>query len=256
VGISIKQTTERFVGKTIVITGAGVGLGRAIARRLAADGDTLILLGRTLSKVQALADELGAPAMAVECDVADADSVRAALATIAVVHPSIDVLINNAAVYEPFMVEEATDAQILEPIMTNFVGPIFTSRAAIPMMARGGHIINVSSESVDFNFPMLSLYQSSKAGLERFTQSLRGELEPQGIRVTTFRAGPMWEEGKGSAWPQEVAMRFGAACVAKGINMRERPISHVNSVAELFRNAINTPADVQLNMITVEGRKP
>ena len=232
------------MGRTIVITGAGVGLGRAIARRMAADGDTLILLGRTLSKVQVLANELGK------------GSVRAAFAAIAAVHPKIDVLINNAAIYEPFLIAEATDAQLLDPIMTNFAGPLFTCRAAIPMMERGGHIINVSSESVENNFPMLSMYQSSKAALERFTHSLKGELEPQGIRVTTFRAGPMWEEGKTSAWEPEVAMRFGKACMEKGINMRERPISHVNSVAELFRNVMHTPADVQLNLIAVEGRKP
>ncbi len=244
------------MAKTIVITGAGVGLGRAIARRFAQDGETVILLGRTLSKVQALADELGAPAFAVECDVSSADSVRAAFAAIAAVHPKIDVLINNAAIYEPFTIVEATDAQILEPVLTNFVGPIFTCRASIPMMERGSHIINISSESVEFNFPMLSLYQSSKAGLERFTQSLAGELEPAGIRVTTFRAGPMWEEGKGSAWPQEVSMRFGQACMEKGINLRERPISHVNSVATLFRHVVDTPADIQLNQIAVEGRRP
>jgi meso-butanediol dehydrogenase / (S,S)-butanediol dehydrogenase / diacetyl reductase len=244
------------VTKTIAITGAGVGLGRAIARRLAANGDAVILLGRTLSKVQTLADELGAPAMAVECDVADAASVNAAFAKIACVYPNIDVLINNAAVYEPFEIAEASDEQILQPIMTNFAGPLFCCRAVIPMMVRGGHIINVSSESVAFNFPMLSLYQSTKAALERFTESLVGELEPVGIRVTIFRAGPMWEEGKGSAWAPEVAMRFGQACLAKGIDMRSRPISHVNSVAQLFQAVIETPADVQLKLVTVEGRKP
>ncbi len=242
--------------RNIVVTGAGVGLGRAIARRLAAEGDTLILLGRTLSKVQLLADELAGSAMAVECDLASADSVRAAFATIAAKHAKIDVLINNAAIYEPFTIAEATDEQLLSPIMTNFAGPLFTCRSAIPMMERGGHIINVSSESVENNFPMLSLYQSSKAALERFTHSLVGELEPLGIRVTTFRAGPMWEEGKGSAWAPEISKRFGQACMEKGINMRERPISHVNSVAELFRNVVNTPADVQLNLVAVEGRKP
>jgi NAD(P)-dependent dehydrogenase (short-subunit alcohol dehydrogenase family) len=244
------------VSRAIVITGAGLGLGRAIARRLAADGETLILLGRTLSKVQALADELGRPAMAVACDVGSADSVRTAFAEIAKTHPKIDVLINNAAVYEPFTVAEASDAQILEPILTNFAGSIFTCRAAIPVMGRGGHIINISSESVEHNFPMLALYQSSKAGLERFTHSLIGELEPSGIRATIFRAGPMWDEGKVSTWDPEAAMRFGAACMEKGINLRERPFSNVNSVAELIRDAVNTPADVQLNLIAVEGRKP
>ena len=80
------------MGKTIVITGAGVGLGRALARRFAKEGETVILLGRTLSKVQAVADELGEPAFAVQCDVGVPDSVRTAFAAIAERHPKIDVL--------------------------------------------------------------------------------------------------------------------------------------------------------------------
>ena len=241
------------MAKTIVITGAGIGLGRALARRFAKDGDAVVVLGRTLSKVQAVADELGAPAMAVECDVTSADSVRAAFATIALKHPKIDVLINNAAVYEPFTIAEATDDQILTPILTNFAGPIYCARAAIPMLNKNGHIINVSSESVALEFPMLSLYQSSKAGLERFTESLRGELAESGIRVTTLRCGPMYEEGKGSSWDPAIAMRFGQACAAKGIDMRTRPISHVNSVTDVFSAVVNLPNDVHLNLVAVEG---
>lgn len=244
------------MGKTIVITGAGIGLGRALARRFAKEGETVILLGRTFSKVQALADELGAPAFAIECDVSSADSVRAAFAAITERHPKIDVLINNAAVYEPFLVANATDDQILGPVLTNFAGPIFTSRAAIPAMEKGGYIINVSSESVALDFPMLSLYQSSKAGLERFTLSLSKELEPSGIRVTTVRAGPMMEEGKGSNWDPAVGMQFYQACVAAGIDMRTRPISHVNSVTDVFRALLDLPADVRVTHVSVEGRHP
>ena len=142
-----------------------------MARRLAADGETLILLGRTLSKVQAVADELGNGAMAVACDVGDPDSVRQAFAEIAAVHPQIDVLINNAATYEPFKVADARDDQILGIMQTNLLGPIYTCRAALPVLARGGQIVNVSSESVVIPLPLLSLYQSSKAGLERFTDA-------------------------------------------------------------------------------------
>lgn len=244
------------MGKTIVITGAGIGLGRALARRFAKEGETVILLGRTFSKVQALAEELGAPAFAVECDVSSADSVRAAFVAIAERHPTIDVLINNAAIYEPFLVANATDEQILGPILTNFAGPIFTSRAAIPMMEKGGYIINVSSESVALEFPMLSLYQSSKAGLERFTQSLSKELEPNGIRVSTVRAGPMYEEGKGSNWDPAIGMQFYQACLAAGIDMRTRPISHVNSVSDVFRALLDLPPDVRVTHVSVEGRHP
>ena len=242
------------MGKTIVITGAGVGLGRALARRFAGEGETVILLGRTLSKVQAVAEELGDPAFAVECDVGSCDSVREAFAKIAERHPKIDVLINNAAIYEPFLVENATDEQILGIVNTNLSGPIFTSRSAIPMMEKGGYIINVTSESVALEFPMLSLYQCTKAGLERFTSSLSKELEPKGIRVSTVRAGPMYEEGKGSNWDPEIGMQFGKACMEAGINLMQRPISHVNSVTDVFRALIDLPPDVRVTHASIEAR--
>lgn len=241
------------MGKTIVITGAGIGLGRAIARRFAREGETVVLLGRTFSKVQALAEELGEPHFAVECDVGSAESVRAAFAEIAKRHPKIDVLINNAAVYEPFLVQNATDEQIMQPMLTNFAGPIYTSRAAIAMMDKGGYIINVTSESVALEFPMLSLYQSTKAGLERFSQSLMRELAPSGIRVTVARCGPMYEEGKGSNWDQQIAMEFYQKCVAAGIDMRTRPISHVDNVTGVFRSLIDLPADVCVPHVSIEG---
>lgn len=244
------------MGKTVVITGAGIGLGRAIARRLAKDGDTVVLLGRTLSKVQEVADELGAPALAVECDVASADSVRKAFAEIAAKHPKIDVLINNAGVYEPFELEHATDEQIDGIMAINLLGPIYCSRAAIPMMDRGGYIINVSSDSVGNDLPMMSIYQASKAGLERFTSTLFKELKPKGIRVSTVRAGPMYEEGKRPSWDMQVAMQFHQECIARGIDLQKQGISHVDSVAPTFRALIDLPPDVQIPTAHIEGRMP
>lgn len=242
------------MSKIIVITGAGMGLGRALARRFARDGETVVLLGRTFSKVKDLADELGAPALAVECDVGSPDSVRAAFAEIAKTHPKIDVLINNAAVYEPFLVVNATDEQVMTPMLTNFAGPIFTSRAAIPMMDKGGYIINVSSESVGLEFPMLALYQATKAGMERFTQTLKRELDPSGIRVTVARCGPMYEEGKQmSTWDPQIGMQFYQACVEAGIDMRKRPISNVTNVTDVFRSLVDLPADVCVPHVSIEG---
>ena len=225
-----------------------------MGRRLARDGDTVILLGRTLAKVQAVAEEIGGSAFAVECDVSLPDSVRAAFAKIAERHAKIDVLINNAAIYEPFKVADATDEQILGSVMTNLAGPILTSRSAIPMMDKGGYIINVTSESVALNFPMLSLYQSSKAGLERFSLSLSQELESAGIRVSTVRAGPMMDEGKESTWDPEIGMQFFQLCLAAGLDFRVRPISHVNSVTDVFRALLDLPDDVRLTHVSVEAR--
>lgn len=244
------------MSKIIVITGAGEGLGRALARRFAADGETVVLLGRTLAKVEAVAAELGERAMAVGCDVSSPESVRAAFARIAERHSRIDVLINNAAIYEPILVAEASDEQILNAVGTNLTGPILCVRAAIPLMARGSHIINVSSESVEMRFPFFVLYQGSKAGLERFSEGLHHELDPSGIKVTTVRAGQMVEEGKMPTWSPEMRMRFGQAAMAAGLNMAELPKSQYTSVTNVFRSIIDLPSDLQTPVVTIHARKP
>jgi len=244
------------VSKVIVITGAGVGLGRALARRLAADGETVVLLGRTLEKVQAVATQLGEPALAVGCDVSSPDSVRAAFAKIAERHPRIDVLINNAAIYQPFLIAEATDEQILQTVGTNLTGPILCARAAIPLLARGGHIINVSSESVEMQFPHLILYQCTKAGLERFSHWLHRELEPNGVRVTTVRAGQMMDAEKTWEVDPAAAARFMKAAMAVGLNLRERPISQYTSVTNMFRALIDLPQDLHAGTVTLHARAP
>ena len=244
------------MGKTIVITGAGDGLGRALARRFAADGETVILLGRTLSKVQAVADEIGAPHIAIECDVSNPDSVRAAFATIAAAHPKIDVLINNAGVYEPFTLADARDDQILNQMSINLAGPIFCARSALPLLKGGGHIINVTSESVSKKMPMLWMYAGAKTGLELVSDMWSRELEADGVRVTVVRAGMMMDETKtGSGWPMDVAMKFAAENAKIGINLREQPISHYVSVTDAFRAVLDMPADLHVGLVTLSGSR-
>ncbi len=243
------------MAKTIVITGAGVGLGLHLAKRFASEGDAVVLLGRTFSKVKAAADAIGEAALAIECDVGSPDSVRAAFAAIAARHPTIDVLINNAAVYEPSLVRDATDDQIIAPLLTNLAGPIYTCRAAIPMMAGGGLIINISSESVGLPFAMMSLYQASKAGLERFTQALHKELEGEPIRVTLVRAGSMYDEDKVFDLDPAVAMAFHQACLKNGLDLRARGVSHFKSITGTFRALIDLPADVQIPTLMLQAAK-
>jgi NAD(P)-dependent dehydrogenase (short-subunit alcohol dehydrogenase family) len=244
------------MSKVIVITGAGVGLGRALARRFAADGEAVVLLGRTQSKVEAAAKEIGERAMAVACDVGSPDSVRAAFAAIATRHRRIDALINNAALFEPFLIAEASDAQLLNIVGTNLTGPMLCARAAIPMMGRGGHIINVSSESVGMIFPLMVVYQSTKAGLERFSEGLYHELEPSGIKVTSVRAGQMFEPGKVWNIDPAAAAAFQKATAAIGLNLREKPISHFHSVTNVFRALLDLPADISVQNVRLHARKP
>jgi NAD(P)-dependent dehydrogenase (short-subunit alcohol dehydrogenase family) len=244
------------MSKIVVITGAGVGLGRALARRLAADGEEVVLLGRTFAKVDATAREIGSRAMAVACDVRSPGSVRAAFAAIAERHATIDVLVNNAALYEPYLLRDATDEQIEAGVATNLTGPIFCARSAIPMMSRGAHIINVSSEGVELPFPHMTVYQAAKAGLERFTASLYRELDADGIRVSFVRAGAMMEEGKAWAVPPDAARRFLDASIEAGLNPRKRPISQFASVTDVFRALIDLPPDVHALGVSLFGRAP
>lgn len=243
------------MSKVFVITGAGVGLGRALARHFAKAGHSIALLGRTASKVEAVAEELGENALAVGCDVGDPDAVRAAFDAIEKKFGRVDVLINNAAIFEPYKLVDATDAQLQGAVATNLLGPMFCCRSAIPLMGNGSHIINVTSESVDMPFPHLGVYQSTKAGAERLSKSLFQELEPDGIRVSTVRAGSMYEEGKSWDVDPNAAMAFHEAATKAGIHLLERPISQFESVTGVFQALIDLPADLHIEHLSLKARK-
>ncbi len=243
------------MGKIVAITGAGLGLGRALARGLAGDGDTVVLLGRTPAKVQAVADALGGDAMALACDVADPASVRAAFAAIADRHGRIDVLVNNAAVFEPFLIAEASDAQIRAAIDINLLGPIFCARSAIPLLRRSdaGLIVSISSESVEIDVPHLVLYETAKAGLERLARGLRQELKADGIRSSVLRIGALIDPEK--AWDVDpVALaRFAEASAAAGIALTGNRASRLDSIAGIVRAMIDLPRDTALDLVVASG---
>ena len=240
--------------KTIVITGAGEGLGRALAHRFAADGDRIVALGRTLAKVQAVADEVGNDSFALSCDVSQPASVRAAFAEIASRCDHVDALINCAAAYEPFSLAEVTDEQVMGMVGINLAGPVLCSREALPLLRGGGRIINVTTESIGLRFAMQWLYTGTKAGLEVISSMLDRELAPEGIRVTSVRCGQMYDETKGTTtWPIELVTRFVIENAKVGIDFRNRPLSHYKSVAESFHHIVNLPADTHIGHIEING---
>lgn len=187
-------------GKVAAVTGATSGSGRAIAQRFAEEGAEVVMLARGEDRLQELSEKIGETALGIPTDIGDPDQVRAAFARIEERHGKLDILVNNAAVYRPCPVERLTDDEILTQVRTNFLGAVYTSRAAIPLLraAGGGDIVNTSSESTLDPFPMLSIYVSTKAALEAFGHVLRSELEPQGTRVSTVIQGASFGEGGGS----------------------------------------------------------
>lgn len=244
------------MGKVIVITGAGSGLGRALARRFGADGDSVVLIARTLSKLEKVAEGIGENALPVACDIGNADSVRAAFAMIAEKHPKIDVLINNAAMIDYATLADASDEHIMGVVGTNMIGNLLCSRAAINMMGRGGHIINVSSEAVDAPYPHHVVYQATKGGMETMSRHLQDELEPQGIRVTVVRAGPMYDEDQKMQAGDEAVQGFYKACVERGIDLSKMPVSHFDSVLWVFRSLVDMPGDMHVDTVRFSSRRP
>jgi meso-butanediol dehydrogenase/(S,S)-butanediol dehydrogenase/diacetyl reductase len=244
------------MAKVIVVTGAGSGLGRAVARRFHRDGDTVFLFGRTASKLEKVAQELGERATAVAGDIGRPEDVRAAFARIAQSHPTIDVLINNAAMIDYTTLAAASDAHILGTVGTNLVGTLLCCRAAINMMGRGGHIINVSSEAVEAPYPHHVVYQATKGGIETMSKHLQNELRPQGIRVSLVRAGPMYDDERTMQASPEAVDAFHAACMERGIDLSTLPVAHFDSVLWVFRSLVDMPADMHVETVRFTSRRP
>jgi NAD(P)-dependent dehydrogenase (short-subunit alcohol dehydrogenase family) len=200
--------TGQLKGKVAVVTGASSGSGLGVAQRFVEEGATVALLARGAERLEQTAKNLGPNAVPLVTDVGDADSVNRTFTEISQRFGKVDILVNNAAVYRPCLVETLSDLDIEQQMRTNFAGPVYTCRAAIPLLraAGGGDIVNTSSESTLHPFPMLSMYVATKAGLEAFAIVLAQEVRDDDIRVTTVVQGGTSARGGGStdwAWDPE-----------------------------------------------------
>jgi NAD(P)-dependent dehydrogenase (short-subunit alcohol dehydrogenase family) len=188
-------------GMTAVVTGGGMGLGRATAIGLAQAGYNVAVIGRTKSKCDETAALIGEHCLSVQADLVDPAQVAAAFRQVDDRFGRVDVLVNNAAAYRIFLVEKATDTEIDEVVNGTLKAAIYCIREAIPRMRAlgGGDIVNVSSESVRLPAPYLLVYAGAKAALETLTAGLRGELKGSGIRSMIFQAGVITEHSSTNA---------------------------------------------------------
>jgi len=245
------------MGRTFVITGGGTGLGRAFARTLAADGHRLVLTGRRLAKVQAVAEEIGNGSFAVACDITSPDAVNACFAEIAErCDGRINGLINNAAVFTPFLIEDAPEDEVNAIFDTILKGSVWCSKAAIPMLGKDGMIVNVGSEGVTNRPAMLSCYQAAKWGLERWSKSLQQELAPRGIRVILFRACKMHDEDFVWNVPPERLKQLAEENAKRGWAPGNQPVASFASAGAQIRWLVNLPPDLELTEIIIEARFP
>jgi 3-oxoacyl-[acyl-carrier protein] reductase len=193
----MNETTNNasLAGQVAVITGAGRGIGAAIAAKLAGLGATVVLCGRTRGPLDSTAGAIsknGGRAEALECDVTDLHSVEAVAAHVAETLGRLDILVNNAGVGGfggPLhqLPPESWD-QVLN---TNLRGVYYCIRAFAPMMirARTGHIINISSLAGKNALPNGAAYAASKWGLNGLSYSVAEELRTYNIRVSVVCPG-------------------------------------------------------------------
>jgi len=182
---------ESLKGKNALITGAGKGIGRAMAIALAQEGVNVGLIARTESDLKSLASEvnaLGVKASFATADVSSIDSVNAAVAQIKSELGIIDILINNAGIgsFGSFM--ELEPARFEEIIKVNLFGVYYVTRAILPEMIdrKSGDIVNVSSSAGQRGAAVTSAYSASKFGLIGLSESLMQEVRKYNIRVTTL----------------------------------------------------------------------
>ena len=190
--------TMRLDGRVALVAGAGRGIGAAAARGLAEAGAELVLVSRTEAEIAALAGEIeatGGRARAIPCDVCDAPALRGAIERL----DRLDILVNNAGanIPEPFVA--VSDEHLDRILALNVRAAFTTAQAAVRKMlaapdrrARGGAVINISSQMGHVGAPNRTVYCMTKHALEGLTKAMAVELAPENIRVNAI--GPTFIE--------------------------------------------------------------
>lgn len=187
---------QDLTGKVAVITGASSGIGVAAARLLAGEGVHVVLAARRREKLDDLAAELGDAATVVQADVADPDAVRALFDLVGERFGGLDLLFNNAGtgINAPFAESDPADWTTM--IDANLYGVLHCTQAAVPLMAGrpGAMICSVSSVGGRYGTASWSVYSATKFAVVGFSDALRKELGPDGVRVCVLEPGAVRTE--------------------------------------------------------------
>ena len=202
----LTQREPALSGRLVLITGANRGIGLAIARALAREGCNLIITGRderALAKARIELQKLNVQVLAQYCDVRSPDSVDYLFALVRGLHKPLDILINNAGIgHRNRTVGELPYPTWMEVIDTNLNGLFLMTQGALAVMKRGSTIVNNLSIAAERVFPGSAAYNASKHGALGFTNTLREELRPKGIRVIALMPGATDTAIWNTLWPK------------------------------------------------------
>jgi NAD(P)-dependent dehydrogenase (short-subunit alcohol dehydrogenase family) len=196
-----EEGVMRLSGKVAIITGGARGIGAAIAERYVEEGAVVVIADRDGAAAQALAARLGHGAMGLACDVTRAEDIAALVRETVAAKGGIDILVNNAAVFDLAPVLETTRESYRRVFAVNVEGMIFTLQAVARQMVaqgRGGKIINFASQAGRRGEALVGIYCASKAAVISYTQSAALDLIKYRINVNAISPGvvdtPMWDQ--------------------------------------------------------------
>lgn len=186
--------------KVAVVTGGAQGIGEAIVRAYAAEGAKVVIADMAMDKAEALARDLGGSAMALKLDVRDLKEIDAMVQTVAAKFGGIDILVNNAAIFDMGPLLEIGEQSFDKQFAVNVKGLLFTLQAVAKQMVaqkRKGKIINMASQAGRRGEALVAVYCATKAAVISITQSAGLALTKHGINVNGIAPGvvdtPMWD---------------------------------------------------------------
>jgi len=237
------MSPDQNTGRVAVITGASSGIGEATARALAADGYRLALLARRVDRIEALADEFGEGAIALEADVTDRDSLVAAARRVERRLGSADILVNNAGVMllAPFTSDQRAEHRRM--VETNLLGAMTATEVFLDQLRHGGgDLVNLSSVAARTARPGNAVYAATKWGINGWSESLRQELQPD-VRVMVIEPG---------AVATELTDHITHADTKQAAEqMYEQLAITAQDIAEVIAFAVNRPRRMTLNEILI-----
>ena len=194
----------RFTDKIAVVTGASKGIGVGIAKRLASEGATVVVNYASskdgADRIVADIVQAGGKAIAIGVSVANEDDVTRLFEEVRNAFGRVDVLVNNAGVYDPKPIESFSISEFNRHFDTNVLGLLLVTRASLPLFpATGGSIVNISSVVSTLAPPAAAIYVGTKGAVDSITKSLAKEFAPRKIRVNGVRPGFVITEGTHSA---------------------------------------------------------
>ncbi|TCT12580.1 NAD(P)-dependent dehydrogenase (short-subunit alcohol dehydrogenase family) [Tepidamorphus gemmatus] len=225
----------RLEGKVAVVTGAGQGIGRAIAARLAEEGARVAIVD--MREAGEAAEAIGRGAVGIACDVSSEADVAAMASRVEAGFGGADILVNNAGIYSSLIPQpfEAIDIGEWRRVMdVNVLGAFLCCRAIVPMMRRrgGGRIVNINSGTPFKGVPFLLHYVTSKGAIIGFTRALARELGGAGILVNAVAPGFTLSDGV-KANPVQMEKLQEVSLKARVIPRDQHPEDVVGAVAFL-----------------------